>query len=68
MFIENFFLASKAFAYLDPGSGSMLLQLLLAALFGAGILLRSQWNKLKALFGHKPSENEDDEQDDDTEK
>lgn len=69
MFIENFFLASKSLAYLDPGSGSMLLQLLLAALLGAGVLLRTQWNKIKALFGHKPAESEDEnENDDDPEK
>ena len=50
--------------YLDPGSGSILLQILLAALLGAGVLLRSQWAKIKSLFGRKDAskEDEDDEE------
>jgi hypothetical protein len=42
-------------AYLDPGSGSFLLQLLLAGLLGAGLILRSQWNKIKRFFNRKQS-------------
>jgi hypothetical protein len=50
--------------YLDPGSGSILLQILLAALLGAGVLLRSQWAKIKSLFGRKDAakKDEDDEE------
>lgn len=50
--------------YLDPGSGSILLQLLLAAVLGAGVILRSQWSKIKKLFKGKdaPEENSDDEE------
>ena len=51
-------------AYLDPGSGSFLLQLLLAALLGAGIALRASWNKIKGLFGIKPSVEDDEDVDD----
>jgi len=40
-------------AYLDPGSGSVLLQLLLAALLGAGVLFRSQWSRIKGFFGKR---------------
>ena len=36
--------------YLDPGSGSILLQLLLAAILGLGIILRTQWSKIKSFF------------------
>ena len=36
--------------YLDPGSGSVLLQLLLAAILGMGVLLRTQWGKIKSIF------------------
>ena len=45
--------------YLDPGSGSMLLQMILAALLGAGVILRTQWSKIKALFKGKDSSEED---------
>ena len=53
----------KTLAYLDPGSGSMILQLVLAALLGLGIFVRIQWRKIKSLFGRKNT-NDDDEGDD----
>jgi len=48
-------------AYLDPGSGSVLLQIVLAAILGAGIVLRTQWSKIKSLFKGKDSLEEDTE-------
>ena len=36
-------------AYLDPGSGSYLLQLLVAAALGGLLLLRLYWTKVKAF-------------------
>ncbi len=36
--------------YLDPGSGSFLIQLLLAVILGAGVAIRLYWGKIKALF------------------
>lgn len=50
-------------AYLDPGSGSFLIQLLIAALLGAGIALRASWGKIKGLFGIKSEADEDAEED-----
>ena len=49
-------------AYLDPGSGSFLIQLLIAALLGVGIALRASWGKIKGIFGIK-SEVDDDAED-----
>lgn len=40
-------------AYIDPGSGSILLQVLLASCIGG---LAIFWGKLKALFGGKKPE------------
>ncbi len=37
-------------AYLDPGSGSYLLQLLLAALFGGLFALRMSWTRVSRFF------------------
>ncbi len=49
--------------YLDPGSGSLLLQLALAALLGVAVLVRAFWSKIKAffarLFGRGGKEPED---------
>ncbi|PKN86502.1 MAG: hypothetical protein CVU46_07480 [Chloroflexi bacterium HGW-Chloroflexi-8] len=39
--------------YLDPGFGSMILQLVLAGLLGAGVLIRVFWKKIRTLFGKK---------------
>lgn len=42
-------LASRAM-YLDPGSGSFLLQILIATIAGAGIFLAASWRKVKTFF------------------
>ena len=41
--------------YLDPGTGSLVIQLLLGALLGIGLAVRIFWKKIKVLFtGKKP--------------
>jgi hypothetical protein len=47
--------------YLDPGSGSFLIQMVIAALLGLGIALRASWGKIKGRFGAKPKSDEDDD-------
>jgi len=42
--------AAPAYAYIDPGSGSMLVQLLTGGAAGALILLRLYWRRLKERF------------------
>jgi len=48
-------------AYLDPGSGSILIQLILAAFLGVGIALRISWKRIKTLFVDDPELENDDE-------
>jgi hypothetical protein len=50
-------------AYLDPGSGSILIQLLIAGLLGAGFVLRSSWGKIKAFFRRDTPEEPDEAED-----
>ena len=38
-------------AYLDPGSGSFLIQILIAALLGIGVAVRASWGRIKKLLG-----------------
>ena len=53
------------FGYLDPGSGSFLIQLAIAAVVGLAVVLRLQWGKIKKLFGKaQPPEAEDHDSDD----
>ncbi len=47
--------------YLDPGSGSFLIQLLIAAALGLGIALRASWGRIRTWFGSKPKADEDDD-------
>lgn len=42
---------SAAWAYLDPGSGSMLLQVLLGGIAGAVVLVRIYWRRLLTALG-----------------
>jgi len=51
--------------YLDPGSGSILVQVLIAVALGIGVAVRASWGKIKGLFGAKPTTEEDDDMDDD---
>ena len=48
-------------AYLDPGSGSFLIQLLIAGLVGAGFLIKAYWKKIKGLFNRSATKNEEDD-------
>jgi hypothetical protein len=40
-----------AAAYLDPGSGSMLLQVLLGGVAGVAVILKLYWGRVLSLFG-----------------
>lgn len=51
--------------YLDPGSGSFLLQLLIASLAGLGIAIGSQWAKIKRFLGRKKAEPKPEDDDED---
>jgi len=46
-------LPQEALAYLDPGSGSMMLQLLLGGVVGILAILKLYWNTFTGLFRRK---------------
>jgi hypothetical protein len=48
-----------AYAYVDPGSGGMLVQLLLGGVAGAAVLLRLFWHRILRLVGLRRPEGED---------
>lgn len=50
VFISVLFHGGPAFAYLDPGTGSMLLQLILGGIAGVLIVARLYWSRLKRLL------------------
>ena len=54
------FPARDAHAYLDPGTGSFLLQAVIALLMGALLTLKLYWRKMKSFFVSSPTDREDD--------
>ncbi|HSR46486.1 MAG TPA: hypothetical protein VLL77_00725 [Anaerolineales bacterium] len=52
-------------AYLDPGSGSYLIQLVLAGALGALLAIRMSWGRIKGMFRRgEPAEDEQPEKHD----
>ena len=43
-------LARPAHAYLDPGTGSYFVQILLAGIAGGGYLIVSSWSKIRSFL------------------
>lgn len=51
--------------YLDPGSGSFIIQILIASLLGIGVALRVSWSRIKKWLGkQKDTETEEADEDD----
>lgn len=52
-----------AFAYLDPATGSMLLQVILGGAAALGVALKLYWHKIRAVIGlgAKPKPKPEDE-------
>ena len=44
-----------AWAYLDPGTGSMLLQVILGGIAAIGVALKLGWHKIRAALGKEIS-------------
>ena len=52
---------TDAEAYLDPGTGSMLLQVILGGIAAIGVAIKLYWHKLRAAFGMAKKEEPEDE-------
>lgn len=55
--------SANADAYLDPGTGSMILQGIIAAVALAGVTLQTYWYRIQSFFAKKPESALEDEQD-----
>ena len=44
------FLEAPVYAYLDPGSGSMLLQILLGGFAAIGVVAKLYWHRVTSFF------------------
>ncbi|MFC2074897.1 hypothetical protein ACFLRA_01325 [Bdellovibrionota bacterium] len=52
------FTPSIAHAYLDPGTGSMILQIILGGIAGLAVALKFYWHKIRKIFGIRKPESE----------
>ena len=58
----SIFLAAPALAYIDPGTGSFVVQGIIAAVVGAGVAVKLFWHRIKsALTGSRADDLDDDE-------
>ena len=55
IFIVSSFFVADAYAYIDPGTGSIVIQAIAGALIGVGITLKIYWYKFKGIFNFKKS-------------
>ena len=54
---------APAQAYIDPGTGSFVIQGIIAAVVGAGFTVKVFWHRIKsAITGKKPLEDDDDDE------
>lgn len=53
--------SAPAFAYVDPGTGSFLIQGIIAAVIGIGVAGKLFWAKIKSVLTGKPIEKDDDD-------
>ena len=50
--------STPAYSYVDPGTGSLILQGVIAAVAGAAISLRLYWGRLRSLFSGKTADDD----------
>ncbi len=54
------------FLYIDPGSGSYILQMIIAAVLGVSFFFKNFWLAVKTFFTGKRSKKEDEKEKDTT--
>jgi quinol-cytochrome oxidoreductase complex cytochrome b subunit len=58
IFLSAFFQGKTVHAYLDPGTGSMIIQLVVGAIAAALFTLKLYWGRIKKFFSRDPSKTE----------
>lgn len=48
------------FGYLDPGTGSVIIQALIGLAVGTGVVVKAYWSKIRAFFGGKSDKSSED--------
>ena len=53
LLLLDVFIQSNAYAYIDPGTGSIMLQALIAGMVAGGAAISVYWSKIKSFFSKK---------------
>lgn len=53
IFTNLFIVTNSAHAYLDPGTGSFIVQSIIATVFAVGMFAKMYWAKLTSIFSKK---------------
>ncbi len=56
--MTNYLFLPSFAGYLDPGSGSIIIQMIIGALVGVGITLKIYWFKIKNMFFNRTKNND----------
>ena len=54
-------ISSPAYGYIDPGTGSLIIQGVIGAIAAIGVTLKLYWHKLKLFFSRRDEKAETDE-------
>ena len=57
----SFFSVPDAFAYIDPGTGSVIIQMIIGGLVGTGIAVKVFWYRIKSALSPSFKRNNSDE-------
>jgi len=59
LFLSLFLITKPVFAYLDPGTGGMLIQIILGGVAGLAVAGKLFWHQLKSFFRFGRSDESD---------
>ena len=55
----SYLITNTAYAYIDPGTGTIILQAIVGAIAAGIVTIKLYWYKLKAFFTKKKDKNQD---------
>ena len=61
LILQFIILPSSAYAYLDPGSGSLLLQMFIAFIAGSIFMIKLYWGRIRNFFTNTSSKDIDED-------
>jgi uncharacterized membrane protein len=67
LFLALATIAVPSYGYIDPGTGSLVIQSIIGAIAAIGVTLKLYWHKLKLMFSKRQSASDSDVNEDKSE-